>query len=89
MSDAIEQYRRMAVNARADALAATLPNVQELDRRSDYRLEEIVRGMEKVSLAKSANDEAKRCASAAANCATTGLPRAGAELRGRLSTTNS
>ena len=62
MSDAIEQYRRMAANARADALAATLPNVRELHLRSAHRLDEIVRGMEKVSRAKSANDEAKRCA---------------------------
>lgn len=65
MSDAIEQYRRMAANARADALAATLPNVRELHFRSANRFDEIVRGMEKVSLAKSANDEAKRCATAA------------------------
>lgn len=62
MSDAIEQYRKMADKARAEAAAATLPNVRQVHLRSADRLDEIVRGMEKVSLAKSANDEAKRCA---------------------------
>jgi hypothetical protein len=62
MSDVIEQYRKMAAKARAEAAAATLPNVQQLQLRSADRLDEIVRGMEKVLLAKSANEEAKRCA---------------------------
>jgi hypothetical protein len=66
MSDPIEQYRKMAASARADAMAAVLPNVRELHLRSARRLDEIVQGMEKVSLAKSANDEAKRCAAGSA-----------------------
>jgi hypothetical protein len=66
MSDAIEQYRKMADKARAEAAGAMLPNVKQLHLRSADRLDEIVRGMEKVSLAKSENDEAKRCAASAA-----------------------
>jgi hypothetical protein len=56
----------MANKARADAAAATLPNVRQLHLRSAARLDEIISGMEKVSLAKFANDEAKRCAASAA-----------------------
>lgn len=60
MSDAIDQYRMMADKARAEASAATLPNVQQLHLRSAERLDEIVSGLESVAHAKARNDNAKR-----------------------------
>ena len=49
----------MAAKARSDADAASLPNVQQLHSRSAERLDQIVRGMEKVAEAKRRNDLAK------------------------------
>ena len=60
MSDAVEQYRKMANKARLDAAAASLPNVRQLHLRSAERLEEIVSGLESVAHAKVRNDNAKR-----------------------------
>lgn len=60
MSDVIDQYRKMADKARAEAAAAMLPNVRQLHLRSAGRLDEILSGLEKVSLAKSRNEGAKR-----------------------------
>lgn len=64
MSDALEQYRRMAEKARSEAAAATLTNVRNLHLRSADRFDEIVTGLEQVSLAKVRNEEAKRRESA-------------------------
>jgi hypothetical protein len=55
----------MADRARAEACAATLSNVRQLHLRSADRLDEIVLGLEKVSMAKSRNEEAKRSEAAA------------------------
>lgn len=60
MSDATEQYRKMANQARSAAEAAVLPNVRQLHLRSAERLEQIVAGIENVLLAKARNEEAKR-----------------------------
>jgi hypothetical protein len=55
----------MADKARAEASAASLPNVRQLHLRSADRFDEIVLRLEQVSLAKSRNDEAKRSDAAA------------------------
>ena len=59
MSQLSDHYRHMAAKARSDADAASLPNVQQLHSRSAERLDQIVRGMEKVAEAKRRNDLAK------------------------------
>lgn len=59
MSDLLIQYRQLAQKARADAEAASLPNVQQLHLRSSERLDEIVLRLESVAEAKMRNDEAK------------------------------
>ncbi len=64
MSDAVEQYRKMASKARSDAAAASLPNVRQLHLRSAERLDEIVSGLESVAHAKVRNESAKREAAA-------------------------
>jgi hypothetical protein len=60
MLSPIDQYRSMANKARAEASAATLPNVRQLHLRSADRFDEIVLRLEQVSLAKSRNEEAKQ-----------------------------
>ena len=60
MSDVIEQYRKMASEARFEAAAASLPNVRQLHLRSAERLDEIVSGLENVAHAKVRNESAKR-----------------------------
>ena len=60
MNDVSEQYRKLADQARADAAAASLPNVRESHLRSAERLEAIIAGIDNVAQAKSRNEEAKR-----------------------------
>ncbi len=56
----MEQYRKMAREARVLAGAASLPNVRQLHLRSAERLDEIVSGIERVARAKASNESAKR-----------------------------
>lgn len=59
MSTSLDQYREMAVKARADAAATTLPNVQQLHLASAARLDQMARQVESVAEAKSRNEAAK------------------------------
>ncbi len=60
MSDAIDQYRKLARKARSDAATASLPKVRESHLRSAERLHEIIVGLEIIAKAKVRNEEAKR-----------------------------
>ncbi len=60
MSDIIDQYRKMADQARSDAAAASLPNVREVHLRSAERLDAIISRLDSVAQAKVRNDDAKR-----------------------------
>lgn len=59
MSTLSAQYRQMAVQARTDADAARLPNVQQVHLQSAERLHQMVLEIENVARAKARNDAAK------------------------------
>lgn len=58
MSGVIDQYRKPADKARADAVAS-LPRGRELHLNSAKRLDEIDLGLDSIARAKLQNDEAK------------------------------
>ncbi|MEA1070908.1 hypothetical protein [Sphingomonas sp. LY160] len=59
MSGVVDQYRRMAEEARIYAEAASLPNVRRMHLQSAARLDEIIAGLERVAEAKVRNENAK------------------------------
>lgn len=59
MSTLSDQYRQMAAQARSDAEAAELPNVQHRHLRSAERFDQIAEEIENVARAKARNDAAK------------------------------
>ena len=65
MSTLSDQYRQMAAQARSDAEAAELPNVQQAHRRSAERLDQMAREIENVARAKARNDAAKEAETSA------------------------
>jgi hypothetical protein len=60
MSEIVDQYRKMADQARSDAAAALLPNVREVHLRSAERIDAIISRLDSVAQAKVRNDAAKR-----------------------------
>ena len=65
MSTLPDQYRQMAAQARSDAEAAELPNVQQRHLRSAERLDHIAQEIENVAKAKARNDAAKEAEASA------------------------
>ena len=59
MSDLANHYRKLADKARADAGAASLPNVRQLHLQSAERLDQIISGIVSVAQAKARNEEDK------------------------------
>ncbi len=60
MSELVDQYRKIADQARSDAAAALLPNVREVHLRSAERIDAIISRLDSVAQAKVRNDDAKR-----------------------------
>ena len=63
MSDLANHYGGETDKARADAGAASLPNVRQLHLQSAERLDQIISGIVSVAQAKARNEEAKGTAS--------------------------
>lgn len=55
----IEQYRQLAADARAQAVASTLPQVEARFLRSAEHFEKLVANLESVARAKARNEAAR------------------------------